>query len=251
MQEVTYYLNGERNYMNMRGDTGPLVYPAGFVYVFSLLYYGTDNGQNIPVAQCVFIGLYILTLIVILRIYARGKCVPLWSLGLLLVSKRIHSIFILRMFNDCIAVLCSYIALLLFLNDKVYWCLLVSLCDHCMDEILTLCAYSGISGPWFIRLQVCSNTICTSALLFMHSYATCSYSLYQDEYPAAGSGAAAGVPVIPGVGTDIPMSEYLCSGAADTGISLPSHLPQGVPLAILRAGESVHVQVDSQLEIPT
>ena len=122
MQEVTYFLNGERNYLNMKGDTGPLVYPAGFVYVFSALYYGTDNGTNIPLAQCIFIFLYILTLLVVLRIYATGKSVPVWSLGLLIISKRIHSIFILRMFNDCIAVLCSYIALLLFLDDYVSMC---------------------------------------------------------------------------------------------------------------------------------
>lgn len=32
MQEVSYFVNGERNYMNMKGDTGPLVYPAGMIY---------------------------------------------------------------------------------------------------------------------------------------------------------------------------------------------------------------------------
>ena len=32
MQEVEGYLGGERNYELIRGDTGPLVYPAGFLY---------------------------------------------------------------------------------------------------------------------------------------------------------------------------------------------------------------------------
>lgn len=36
MQEVEGFLDGERNYRNLRGDTGPLVYPAGFVYVYSV-----------------------------------------------------------------------------------------------------------------------------------------------------------------------------------------------------------------------
>lgn len=36
MQEVEGFLDGERNYLNLRGDTGPLVYPAGFVYIYSV-----------------------------------------------------------------------------------------------------------------------------------------------------------------------------------------------------------------------
>lgn len=36
MQEVEGFLGGERNYLNLRGDTGPLVYPAGFVYAYSV-----------------------------------------------------------------------------------------------------------------------------------------------------------------------------------------------------------------------
>lgn len=36
MQEVKGFLDGERNYLNLRGDTGPLVYPAGFVYIYSV-----------------------------------------------------------------------------------------------------------------------------------------------------------------------------------------------------------------------
>lgn len=47
MQEVKGYLDGERNYLNLYGDTGPLVYPAGFVYVFSYLYWITNEGSDI------------------------------------------------------------------------------------------------------------------------------------------------------------------------------------------------------------
>lgn len=36
MQEVRGFLEGERNYFNLQGDTGPLVYPAGFVYAYSV-----------------------------------------------------------------------------------------------------------------------------------------------------------------------------------------------------------------------
>ena len=47
MQEVEGFIQGERNYMNLKGDTGPLVYPAGFLYLFSGLYWMTNRGANI------------------------------------------------------------------------------------------------------------------------------------------------------------------------------------------------------------
>ena len=47
MQEVKGFLDGERNYFNIAGDTGPLVYPAGFLYIFSGIYYITNHGTNI------------------------------------------------------------------------------------------------------------------------------------------------------------------------------------------------------------
>ena len=47
MQEVEGFLSGERNYLNLRGDTGPLVYPAGFLYVFAALRAITSEGENI------------------------------------------------------------------------------------------------------------------------------------------------------------------------------------------------------------
>lgn len=47
MQEVKGFLHGERNYLEMYGNTGPLVYPAGFVYIFSFLYWITNEGSDI------------------------------------------------------------------------------------------------------------------------------------------------------------------------------------------------------------
>lgn len=37
MEEVEGYLSGELDYSNLKGNTGPLVYPAGFVYLFTAL----------------------------------------------------------------------------------------------------------------------------------------------------------------------------------------------------------------------
>ncbi|KAF9981525.1 dolichyl-P-Man:Man(5)GlcNAc(2)-PP-dolichol alpha-1,3-mannosyltransferase [Mortierella antarctica] len=75
MQEVSGYLRGETDYMKLRGDTGPLVYPAGFVYIYSALYYLTDLGQNVLRGQWVFMGLYLMTLGVIFAIYSKDKSV--------------------------------------------------------------------------------------------------------------------------------------------------------------------------------
>jgi len=47
MQEVTGFLGGRSDYLQLYGDTGPLVYPAGFVYVYSILRYLTEQGTNI------------------------------------------------------------------------------------------------------------------------------------------------------------------------------------------------------------
>ncbi len=140
MQEVEGYLSGERNYELLRGDTGPLVYPAGFLYIFSALHWLTDRGANIRLAQWVFAGIYLLNLAVVLQIYLHLRksyldwkkatpswkrlshntpsSIPIWALGLLVLSKRVHSLFMLRMFNDCIATMLGYMALYLFMTSK-------------------------------------------------------------------------------------------------------------------------------------
>jgi alpha-1,3-mannosyltransferase len=38
MEEVEGVVNGTYDYTLLKGDTGPLVYPAGFVYIFTGLY---------------------------------------------------------------------------------------------------------------------------------------------------------------------------------------------------------------------
>lgn len=106
----------------MLGDTGPLVYPAGFVYLYSLLYYVTGQGNNVVLAQYIFVGVYLLQLYATLRIYARTRKVPPYALVLVtLTSYRMHSIYALRLFNDPLAVLLFYWALDCFLADRWFW----------------------------------------------------------------------------------------------------------------------------------
>ncbi|KAI8076020.1 glycosyltransferase [Thamnidium elegans] len=103
MQEVEGFIHGERDYLKLKGDTGPLVYPAGFVYVYSILYYLTDKGKNIRVAQYFFEGLYLVSQLIVCGIYHQSKKVPPYIIILLSCSKRFHSIFVLRCFNDPVA----------------------------------------------------------------------------------------------------------------------------------------------------
>lgn len=118
MQEVSGFLNGEYDYIKLKGDTGPLVYPAGFVYIFSILYKITNGGINIRLAQYIFMGLYIVTLFIILNIYKHSRIFPPYGIYLLSISKRLHSIYVLRCFNDPVAVFFTFCAILAILRKR-------------------------------------------------------------------------------------------------------------------------------------
>jgi alpha-1,3-mannosyltransferase len=113
MQQVQLFLDGERDYSLIKGATGPLVYPAAHLYIYTGLYRLTDAGQDIPLAQTVFLALYLATLAVVLACYARVRAPP-WLWVPLLLSKRLHSVFLLRLFNDCWATLGFWVAIYAF-----------------------------------------------------------------------------------------------------------------------------------------
>lgn len=164
MEEVSTWESGETNYTNIRGGTGPLVYPAGFLYLYSFFKWASDGGKNIFLAQCGFCVLYVINAAVVLSIYTiildkernkmeikvseevEGKVkkedekmkkkksniscslpsirvantVWSWRIGmtLLSLSKRIHSIFVLRLFNDAPCMVLFYISVYLFMKSR-------------------------------------------------------------------------------------------------------------------------------------
>ncbi|KAK9235426.1 ALG3 protein-domain-containing protein [Lipomyces kononenkoae] len=120
MEQVELYLEGERNYARIRGGTGPLVYPAGHVYIFSVLYKLTGNGKNILLAQIIFAALYLATLAVVFKLYIKAKA-PLYAFPLVILSKRLHSIYMLRLFNDTFAIFVAYLSV--FAWQSHYWLL--------------------------------------------------------------------------------------------------------------------------------
>ncbi|KAL7488121.1 hypothetical protein ACHAW6_013726 [Cyclotella cf. meneghiniana] len=151
MQEVSAYQNGERDYLNIRGDTGPLVYPAGFLYLYSRFKTlashvaaaeeggdvsgldGSTSSVAVRKIQWVFAALYLVNSAVVLALYQGVLCkmrqrhreernssssalVWAWriAMGITCLSKRIHSIFVLRLFNDAPAMLLLHISMYLF-----------------------------------------------------------------------------------------------------------------------------------------
>lgn len=119
MQECEGFLNGTTDYSQLRGDTGPLVYPAGFVYIYSALYFITSHGQNIRLAQYIFVGIYLLQIWLVLRLYSKSRKLPPYVLIITtFTSYRIHSIYVLRLFNDPIAVLFLYFALNAYIDNR-------------------------------------------------------------------------------------------------------------------------------------
>ncbi|KAI0889108.1 glycosyltransferase family 58 protein [Annulohypoxylon maeteangense] len=113
MEQVSQFVSGEYDYTVIKGGTGPLVYPAAHVYTYTALYYLTDEGKDILLAQKIFAVLYMATLALVMACYWRAK-VPPYVFPLLVLSKRLHSVFVLRCFNDCFATFSLWLAIYLF-----------------------------------------------------------------------------------------------------------------------------------------
>ena len=73
MQQISIYLKGERDYKNIAGSTGPLVYPGAHVWIYKHLYKWTDEGRDIGLAQYIFAGMYLLTLGVVFQCYRKAR----------------------------------------------------------------------------------------------------------------------------------------------------------------------------------
>lgn len=119
MSEVEGFLNGTYDYMKLEGGTGPLVYPAGFVYIFSALYFSTNHGHDIRFAQYLFVFLYLAVLLAVFYVYQKVQKIPPYALFFMCcTSYRIHSIFILRLFNDPVAMLFLYASIVFFIKNR-------------------------------------------------------------------------------------------------------------------------------------
>ncbi|PWN50280.1 ALG3-domain-containing protein [Violaceomyces palustris] len=112
--QAQIFLDGQRNYdlLEPEGGTGPCVYPAGHLYFFSAVHWLTSGGKDILSGQILFGIIYLLTLVLVFDLYRQAKAPP-YLLIPLSMSKRLHSIYVLRLFNDPVAMLCLYASLCL------------------------------------------------------------------------------------------------------------------------------------------
>lgn len=61
------------NYTQIDGPTGPLVYPAGHVYIFYIFKLLTEGGTNIVSAQYLFMLIYMAQLYLVYKIYSHNR----------------------------------------------------------------------------------------------------------------------------------------------------------------------------------
>lgn len=69
-------------------------------------------------AQWWFAAAYLVNQFVVMRVYIATRAVPPWTLLLLCLSKRVHSIFLLRLFNDGITMLLANVAMLFLIQRR-------------------------------------------------------------------------------------------------------------------------------------
>jgi hypothetical protein len=73
MEQIAIFNKGERDYKLIEGGTGPLVYPGAHVLIYRILYWLTDKGTNLQLAQYIFALVYLCTLAVVLQCYRNAK----------------------------------------------------------------------------------------------------------------------------------------------------------------------------------
>ncbi|GAA6035429.1 hypothetical protein JCM8097_000251 [Rhodosporidiobolus ruineniae] len=131
LQQAELFLHGERDYSQIEGESGLAYYPATHLYLYSLIHrlvqpvFGPVDGVparivggNLKLAQFAFAGVYVASLALVMVVYGRNKRTPQYLLPLLCISKRLHSIYVLRLFNDGLAMLFFYAALVLYTDTK-------------------------------------------------------------------------------------------------------------------------------------
>lgn len=176
MSEVSGPIHGDYDYLHLKGDTGPLVYPAGFVYFYEILYFITKGGSNIVLAQYLFLCFYLIFLSLVLNLYSYMKYIPPWIVLLLCLSKRVKSLFYLRLFNDDIAMLVFYLSLNYLIQKKyVYGCIFFSLAVSIKMNVML---YSFPLLIVLLKVYYYYSLFISYSFFFFLSLSLCNYYNY-------------------------------------------------------------------------
>lgn len=136
MEQASMIMQGQLNYSAVRGDTGPLVYPAGHVAVYAGIHAATRwnvthwtteyEPKAIPgyeqrvhrpagtifALQLLFLALYA----ALTGLHGAGLVqhtgLPWWLWLLVVLARRSRTVFVLGLFNDGVAAVCMAAALL-------------------------------------------------------------------------------------------------------------------------------------------
>ncbi|KAF2396495.1 Lethal(2)neighbour of Tid protein, partial [Trichodelitschia bisporula] len=180
MQQVRLYIDGERTYTKLVGDTGPLVYPGLHVYLYRFLHAVTNGGENILAAQVIFAGFYLAALAVVMRCYWKAKAPP-YIYPLLILSKRQHSIFLLRLFNDGPTVLLTWSALAAY--QSAHWSLGTALYSAAIGTKMS--ALLPAPALALTMLQTLGLSRCvTQALLIAQTQSLFAYEFVRTDWRA-------------------------------------------------------------------
>ena len=87
------------------------------MYVYTLLHQISRGGVELLPAQVVFAGIYLVSFYTVVQLYRLAGAPPV-LIPFLALSKRLHSIFVLRLFNDPITMLFVYLSMYLFCTRK-------------------------------------------------------------------------------------------------------------------------------------
>ncbi|EGW30491.1 Dolichyl-phosphate-mannose-glycolipid alpha-mannosyltransferase [Spathaspora passalidarum NRRL Y-27907] len=167
MQQIRLVNEGEIVYEEIYGDTGPLVYPAGHVQIYQWINWLTDDGKDIATAQSIFGYLFVFTLSIVCAIYELCGDVPPWPMYLLVLSKRLFSIYVLRLFNDCWTTACMVGVILLLQSASM---------AHNFSK--TICFLLTVIASDLFSLAI---SIKMNALLYLPAFLLVSYFLVDEN----------------------------------------------------------------------
>ncbi|KAK6203281.1 Dolichyl-phosphate-mannose-glycolipid alpha-mannosyltransferase [Scheffersomyces amazonensis] len=166
MQQIHLINDGELDYNKIFGDTGPIVYPAGYVQIYQWINYLTNNGTDIKTGQSIFGYLLTLTNLLVLVAFSFTN-IPPWPLYFLLLSRRLISIYVLRLFNDCFTTICM-VGVTIFLQQASYW--------HKSSKLISFLLVALGSDLLSIAISIKMN-----ALLYVPGFLIVSYFLVEEN----------------------------------------------------------------------